>query len=400
MQDLGAGWPQFDEEQIDAVAEVLRSGRVNYWTGNQGVSFEREFAQLIGVERAIFLANGTVALELAIRGLNLPPGSEIVTTPRTFIATASSIVNCGHVPVFADIDPDSGNITAQSVEKVLTERTSAVLVVHLGGWPADLPGLRALCDDRGLALIEDCAQAHGAMVGDAQVGAFGDVSAWSFCQDKIITTGGEGGMVTTNDEARWGQMWSYKDHGKDYHAVHTPPTAPGYRWLHETFGTNWRGTEMQAAIGRLQYRRLESWRAERTSNALHLVARLSGVEGLTVPLPGPGLTHAFYRLYVYVDQDALAPGWSRDVVFREVELRHGIRLFSGSSSEIYLERSFQNSGLAPAVRLPEAQRMTHSAVALLVHPGLRRADLDRVADAIIDVMADATVRGYSLAVNT
>lgn len=385
-----APWPHFDDEQIEAAAQVLRSGKVNYWTGTQGREFEREFAEFTGVKHAIWLANGTVALELALRSLNLLQGSEVITTPRTFIASSSAIVAAGLTPVFADIDPDTGNITPVTAAPLINERTSAILVVHLGGWPADMPSFRELCDAHSLALIEDCAQAHGAKIGNRHVGSFGDVAAWSFCQDKIITTAGEGGMVATNDDAKWRWMWAYKDHGKSWEAVYEREHAPGFRWLHESFGTNWRGTEMQAAIGRVQYRRLPAWQARRERNARVLADRLSRVHGLRVPMPTADITHAFYRLYAYVDLDALAPGWDRDRIVAEVAARHRVPVFSGSCSEIYRERAFIDAGLAPTQPLPVASAMTETALAFLVHPGLTSRDMAIVGDAVAGVMVEAT----------
>lgn len=388
-----APWPVYDDEQLEAVARVLRSGKVNYWTGTEGRELEKEFAKFTGTAHAVFVANGTLALELAIQALDLPSGSEVITTPRTYIATASAIVRSGLRPAFVDVDPDSGNITPETIEAAITERTSAVVVAHLGGWPADMPGIRAVCDSHGLRLVEDCAQAHGAMIGGAHVGTFGDIATWSFCQDKIITTGGEGGMVATDDESLWRRVWQAKDIGRSYAAVYEREHPPGFRWLHESFGTNARGTEMQAALGRIQYGRLPHWREERTANALALAERLAQVPGLRVPLPRDGVTHAFYRVYAYVDLAALTPGWSRDRIIAEVGERHGVPIFSGSCSEIYREKAFTDAGLAPAEALPNAARMTDDALALLVHPGLTPGDMAAVADAVADVMAEATYGG-------
>lgn len=382
-----APWPVFADDEREAVERVLASGKVNYWTGTEGREFEREFAEFTGVGHAIFVANGTVALELGLRALDLPPGSEVVTTPRTFIASSSAIVAAGLRPVFADVDPDSGNITPDSVREVITPATSAVLVVHLGGWPADMPGFQALCAERGIALIEDCSQAHGAMLNGRHVGTFSDVAAWSFCQDKIISTGGEGGMVAASDEGIWKRMWAYKDHGKSWDAVYKRDQPPGFRWLHESFGSNYRGTEMQAAIGRLQYRKLPDWRSQRTGNALVLAARLQEIAGLRVPLPMPGGDHAFYRLYAYVDPAANPGGLIRDQVIAEVTNRFHVPIFSGSCSEIYLEDAFASNDLRPADRLPNAARMTDDALAFLVHPGLSIDDMHLVADAVEQVLS-------------
>ncbi len=385
---ITAPWPRHSEAEVAAVADVLRSGRTNYWTGDQGRSFEREFAECLGVDHAIFVANGTLALELAIRSLELPAGSAVVTTPRSFMASTSAIVATGHRPVYADVDRDSGNITAATVEEALTPNTSAVLVVHLGGWPADLPAIRALCEARGLRLIEDCAQAHGAMVGDIHVGTVGDVAAWSFCQDKIVSTGGEGGMVATNDEQLWRRMWAYKDHGKSVEAVFERSHPDGFRWLHDTFGSNFRGTEAQAAIARLQYRELPDWRAERTANARSLAAMLADIPGLRVPLPSEAMTHAFYRLYAYVDATALAPGWDYSRLQLALAAR-GLPSMAGSCPEIYRERAVIDAGFAPSAPLPVAQELGGGSLAFRVHPGIEPGELEAVADAVATTMAEA-----------
>lgn len=390
---VGAPWPQFDEEQQAAVQRVLASGKVNYWTGTEGREFEREFAEYTGVEHAIFVSNGTVALELALDALQLPAGAEVITTPRSFVASSSTIVRSGCRPVFVDIDPESGNITAAAIEAAITPATAAVLVVHLGGWPADMPAIRTLCDRHGLRLIEDCSQAHGAMIGPTHVGAFGDVAVWSFCQDKIITTGGEGGMISTNDESLWRAMWEAKDHGKSWAAVYERDHPPGFRWLHESFGTNARGTEIQAAIGRIQYRRLERWREERTANAHALAEVLAQVPGLRVPLPSGGVVPAFYRLYAYVEPEYLRAEWDRDRIVQEVTDRFGVPAFVGSCSEIYREKAFIDAELTPANPLPNAELSTATSLAFLVHPGLTIEDMNVVGSAVAAVMAQATTDG-------
>ena len=389
MRQQPPPWPVYDQDEIDAVTEVLRSGKVNYWTGVQGREFEREFAEFTGLKGAVFVANGTLALELALRALDLPPGSEVVTTPYTYIATASAIVAVGLKPVFADIDPDSGNITPETIAEASTPETSAVIVVHLGGWPARMPEIQALCKIRGLRLIEDCAQAHGAMIGDKHVGTFSDIAAWSFCQDKIISTGGEGGMVGTDDPDLWRRMWEYKDHGKSWEAVYERDHGPGFRWLHESFGSNWRGTEMQAAIGRIQYRKLPKWREQRAQNAQRLASLLARVDGLTVPIVEPPMVNAYYRLYARIDLHSMGPGWTRDTVIDAVRRSHGVQLFSGSCAEIYREGAFVNSNLTPDLRLTNAAERGRDALAFLVHPGIGENNLEAVAESLQAVMAQA-----------
>ena len=257
-------WPSFTQEEADAVSRVILSNKVNYWTGTECREFEKEFATWANSEYAIALGNGTLALDLALKALGVGQGDEVITTPRTFLASASSIVTAGAAPVFADVDLNSQAITAQSIKAVLTPKTKAVIVVHLAGMPAEMDEIMALSAEHGFYVIEDCAQAHGAKYKGKSVGSIGHVGAWSFCQDKIMTTGGEGGMVTTNSKELWSKMWSYKDHGKSFDAIYNREHPPGFRWLHESFGTNWRMTEMQAVLGRIQLTRMSDWTAKRT----------------------------------------------------------------------------------------------------------------------------------------
>jgi dTDP-4-amino-4,6-dideoxygalactose transaminase len=383
-----APWPSFDEEQVQAASDVLRSGKVNYWTGREARDFEAEFADWCGAKHGLAVSNGTVSLEVILRGLRLKPGDEVITTPRTFVASASAFVLHGVRPVLADICRDSGCITPESVEPLITSNTRAIVPVHLGGWPCDMEGFRALADERKLAIIEDCAQSHGAKIGDRHVGSWSEAASWSFCQDKIMTTGGEGGMVTTDDEDLWKRMWSLKDHGKSYDAVYHRQHPPGFRWLHETWGTNWRMTEFQAAIGRIQIRRMDEWHKARAANAALFIERLQGIPGIRLPLPGPGLTHAWYRLYLYIEEAALADGWSRDRVQQECQ-ELGLTLSVGSCSEIYLEKCFQMCGMAPANPLPNARELTGTALALLVHPGITPEQIHQTADVLTSVLAKA-----------
>jgi dTDP-4-amino-4,6-dideoxygalactose transaminase len=252
-------WPFFGEDEIQAAVSVLQSGKVNYWTGNEGRAFESELAAVAGRRYAIALANGTVALELALRVLGIKPGDEVITSPRTFIASASCIVAVGARPIFADIDRDSQNLTAESIHAVLTPATKAIIPVHLAGWPCEMDGIMALAREFGLSVVEDCAQALGATYKGRPVGSLGDVGAFSFCQDKILTTAGEGGALAVDAESAFEQAWAYKDHGKSFDAVYRRTHGAGFRWLHESFGTNWRLSEVQSAVGRRQLTKLAEW---------------------------------------------------------------------------------------------------------------------------------------------
>ena len=382
-------WPSFTAEEADAVQRVLLSNKVNYWTGSECREFEREFAAWCGTRYAIALANGTLALDLALKGLGIDPGDEVVVTPRTFIASVSCVVNAGATPVFADVEADCGNISARTIAQVLTSRTKAVICVHLAGWPCDMAPIMALAAQHGFKVIEDCAQAHGAFYKGRRVGSIGHVGAWSFCQDKIMTTGGEGGMVTVNDERLWRTMWAYKDHGKSYAAVYERQHPPGFRWLHESFGTNWRMLEMQAAIGLIQLRRIDEWHRQRTVNAEIILDACKQLKALFVPTIPEDSTHAFYKCYVYVRPDKLASGWSRDRIVEEI-VRHGVPCYQGSCSEVYLEKAFDGTGLRPDERLPVAKKLGETSLMFLVHPTLTSDEIRRTCDVIARVLEVAT----------
>jgi len=381
-------WPSFSEEEVEAVARVLRSNRVNYWTGRECREFEQEYAAWTGSRYAIALANGTIALEVALKALGIGPGDEVIVTPRSFMASVSCVVTAGAMPVFADVDAESGNITPQTISRVLTPRTRAVVCVHLAGWPCDMAGILALAAEHGLKVVEDCAQAHGARIGGRMVGTFGQIGAWSFCQDKIMTTGGEGGMVTTDDRELWSRMWSYKDHGKSWQAVYEKQHAPGFRWLTESFGTNGRMLEIQAAIGRIQLRRMPAWTARRTAIAQAVAAVAARSPILRCPMPGVEVTHAYYRLYLYVRPENTRAGWDRDRIVQEL-VQRGVPCYQGTCSEVYLEKAFDGTPWRPAARLAVARALGETSLMFLVHPTLTEHEVARTCQVLEDVLAEA-----------
>lgn len=383
-----APWPSYTDEEADAVARVLRSNRVNYWTGAECREFEREFAAWTGVKHAVALANGTLALEAALHGLAIGPGDEVVVAPRTFIASASCVVSVGARPVFADVDPDTQGLSAATVRPVLSARTRAIICVHLAGVPCDMDGIMQLAAEHDLKVIEDCAQAHGAQYRGRSVGSIGHVGAWSFCQDKIMTTGGEGGMVTTQDAAVWSRMWSMKDHGKSWQAVYEREHAPGFRWLHESFGSNWRMLELQAVLGRIQLRRMAQWTQLRSANAAQLAATCRRFAVVRIPEVPADLVQAYYRFYVFVRPERLAAGWTRDRIVAEISAR-GVPCYQGSCSEVYLEKAFDGPGLRPEQRLPVARMLGETSVMFLVHPTLTSAQMQLACDVIAEVLSQA-----------
>ncbi len=384
-----SSWPSFTAEEAEAAQRVLLSNRVNYWTGEEGRNFEKEFAFFSDSKHAIAVANGTVALDLALIGIGVGHGDEVIVTSRTFLASVSSIVTCGATPVFADLDPNSQNITAESINAVISDKTKAIICVHLAGFPCEMDEIMDLANRCGLLVIEDCAQAHGAKYKGRSVGSIGHVGAWSFCQDKIMTTGGEGGMVTTDDELLWKKMWAYKDHGKSWDSVYNKKHPPGFRWLHDSFGTNWRLTEIQSAIGRIQLRRMAEWTEKRRYNAGLLDQTASQFPSIrTVAVP-EHMEHAEYKHYMFVEPKCLKSDWNRDRIVEELNSL-GVPCFQGSCSEVYLEKAFDNTNYRPEVSLPIAKKLGETSLMFLVHPTLTAFEIKKVCDAINSVMSLAT----------
>ncbi|GAB6165223.1 DegT/DnrJ/EryC1/StrS aminotransferase family protein [Thermostilla marina] len=382
-------WPSFAEDEIAAVVDVLRSGRVNQWTGHHVAAFEREFAEFCGTQYAVAVANGTVALEAVFAALGIGPGDDVVVTARSFVASASSAAIRGANVVFADVDRDSQNVTAETIAAVLTPRTKAVVAVHLAGWPCDMEPILELARRRRLWVVEDCAQAHGARYRGRSVGAWGHAAAFSFCQDKIMTTGGEGGMVVTNDPDIYRRVWEYKDHGKSFDALQQDAASGQFRWLHDSIGTNWRMTEMQAAIGRVVLRKLPDWVTRRRRLADRLTAALKGHPAVRVPVPTDMFEHAYYKFYFFVQPGRLLPGWNRDRVIQAL-LAEGIPCGTGICPEIYLEGAFRRRGSRPVWRLPVAKELGETAVMLQVHPTLGEGDITDMLRALDKVLYHAS----------
>ena len=398
-----SSWPSFTNEDADAIKKVLLSNKVNYWTGNESRQFEKKFAEWCGVKYAVALANGTLALDLALKALDIGAGDEVIVSPRTFIASISCIVNAGAKPIFSDVDINSGNINADKIEGLISSRTKAIICVHLAGWPCDMDPIMELAEQHGLKVIEDCAQAHGAIYKGRSVGSIGHIGAWSFCQDKIMTTGGEGGMVTTSDESLWRKMWAYKDHGKSYEAVYERQHPKGFRWLHESFGTNWRMLEIQAILGLIQLKKISEWTNKRTSNALRILTACSNLRVLRTPnflceqnkcaqncFKETSCRHAFYKLYVYIKPEEIRPEWNRDRIVDEINKRE-VPCFQGTCSEVYLEKAFDNTEFKPVKRLVNAKALGDTSLMFLVHPTLTDLEIQKTCDVISEVMGMASL---------
>ena len=379
-------WPVLPLEAVAAATRVLQSGKLNYWTGPEGRAFEKEFAEHCNRRYAVALANGSVALELALLVLGIGRGDEVIVSPRTFVASASSIPLAGAVPIFADIDRDSQNITAATIRPAITARTKAIIVVHLAGWPADMDPILELAAAHNLFVIEDCAQAHGARYKGRPVGSMGHLAAFSFCQEKIISTGGEGGMLLLDSYEQFTRAWSYKDHGKDFEATQSPFNSGEFRWIHHTFGTNWRLTEVQSAIGRVLLQKLPEYVADRRRNARILAAALGNLPLLRIPLPATDdIYHSHYRLYAFLNRERLATGWDRGRLLRELTAA-GVPCNVGSCGEVYRERSFVEAGYQPATALPNAAEIAETAFCFLVHPSIDEPTIQRVAQVAAEIL--------------
>jgi len=387
-------WPSFTKEEADKVSSVLLSNKVNYWTGTEGREFEKEFAKFTDCKHAIALSNGTLALDLALVALGVGSSNggsksdEVIVTSRTFLASASSIVTAGARPVFADVDANSQNIKAETILSVMSENTKAIICVHLAGMPCEMDEIMSLANEFNIKVIEDCAQAHGAKYKGKSVGSIGHISAWSFCQDKIMTTGGEGGMVTTNDETLWKKMWAYKDHGKSWDAIYNKEHPPGFRWLHESFGTNWRLTEMQSAIGRIQLKRMGAWFDNRNSNANAIEGTLSKYNCIRIVEVPSHVQHAQYKYYAFVKPELLNEQWTRDRIVNEVNAL-GVPCFQGSCSEVYLEKAFDNTTFRPKQSLPIAKELGETSLMFLVHPTLTVDEIAKTCSVLDNIIKQA-----------
>ena len=397
MNNKFSPWPSFTEEEINSVTNVLSSNKVNYWTGDECRKFEKEFAEYFGSKFAVSLSNGTVAIDIALKVLGIGKGDEVIVTSRTFIASVSSIVNAGATPVFADVCPNSQNFRSSSISKLISKNTKAILCVHLAGWPCEMDNIMKIANKNKLFVIEDCAQAHGAKYKGISVGSIGHIGCWSFCQDKIMTTGGEGGMVTTNSKKLWKKMWEYKDHGKSYDAVYKKKHPEGFRWLHESFGTNWRMTEIQASIGRIQLKKMNEWTKIRNRNQNKIWQTCRRLELIRTPEFNrkswkyfhEGNIHAAYKCYAFINKNRLKSGWSRNKFIREIN-KLGVPCFSGSCSEVYLEKAFKKSNLRPKKRLESAKELGDTSICFLIHPSLTKNEIDLTCKAINTISKKAT----------
>jgi dTDP-4-amino-4,6-dideoxygalactose transaminase len=383
-----SSWPKYERDEIAAVTQVLQSGRVNALVhGDHNKAFEREFAQYVHMPHAIAVSNGTVSIEMALRAFGIGAGDEVIIPARSFFATASAVIAIGAEPVFADVEIETQNIDPNSVRRMISDRTKAVICVHLAGRPCNMAALTDICTTHGLFLIEDCAQAHGAVYDGRQVGSFGDASSFSFCTDKIMSTGGEGGMILFADKAAWSKAWAIKDHGKAPPEELPPSIAPAgeFRYIHQSFGTNFRMTEMQAAIGRIQLMKLPKWLGQRRANAACLAHEISALPGILVDKDEPYATSAYYKYYIRIDERSTPGKKTRSDIIAGL-MRLGIQCGSGSCPDMSQERAFHGRIPRRDGNLKNARALGATTIMFPVDHLLDEGDMLTIADALKKVV--------------
>ena len=374
---MSLNYPKFNKNSIKKVQAVLKSGKVNYWTGNECKQFEKEFSTYIGNKYSVAVSNGSVALEIVLRALNLKKGDRVIVTPRSFIISASCVLNVGLIPIFADVD-NNGNLSIEGIKKKYNNSVKAIIVVHLNGLSCDLDPILNFTRKKNIYLIEDCSQAHGAMYKGKKVGSYGDISTWSFCQDKIISTGGEGGMISTNNKKLWLNCWSLKDHGKNHHSCFIKKHKTGFRWLQDYKGSNYRMTEIQAALGREQLKTLDKQIYKRNIIVnLYLrglkeyyqkfdILDKPDFKNKSCCLKNKSCTkcgHAYYRLNLFINVKKI-----NQIELLEKLNNKKINCGIGACPEIYREKIFKKLKLCPKKRLVKAKILGETSIVFPINP--------------------------------
>lgn len=381
-------WPKYSIEEIKAVSAVLKSGKVNYLFGPNGKKFEDEFARFTGTDFALALANGTLALDLALRAIGILKGDEVIVTPRSYVASVSSVSVLGAIPKFVDIDYNSQNITAESIKPAITKKTKAIICVHLAGMPCEMDGIMKLAREHKLKVIEDCAQAHGALYKGRSVGSIGHIGTWSFCNDKIMTLGGEGGMITTNSKKYINFARSFNNHGKNFSKISKRKNKiPKFIYIHDSIGSNYRMTEMQSVIGRIQLKKMQKWTSQRNINAQHIYSSVANLPLVNIPIVADHIKHAFYKCYLTINKNFLKKGWNRDKIIYEIN-NNGVRCFSGSCPEIYLEKFY--SKYSTPDRLINSKRLGEESLMFEIHPTLTKKEILKMQSVIKAVLLNAS----------
>ena len=357
-------WPNFSSKLIYNVGKILNSGKINYTTGSHGKKFEKEFSNFIGNRYSIAICNGTVALEVAIKSLKLPKNSEILVPARSFFSSASCIVNTGHKPIFVDVDLVTQNICLKDIKKKITSRTKALICVHLGGLPCSMSKIKRITNKNKIKIIEDCSQAHGASINGKQVGSFGDIATWSFCNDKIISTLGEGGMISTNNKKIFEFSKRYINHGS---VVRKKKNSEKFEYNKDYFGTNLRLTEIQSYSGSYQLKNLKSIQKKREKISKDYFKLISMYQNyFDVYYPSSDIKSAWYRFYFFIKKDIKFNKKLRFKIIQKFKKKK-LKCFTGSCPEIYLEKAFKNFTLHKSKRLNNCKILGETSLALDVN---------------------------------
>ena len=357
-------WPNFSQDLITKLGGVISSGKINYTTGPYGERFEKKFSKFIGNKYAIAVCNGTAALEVAIKSLKLPKKSEIIVPARSFFASASCIVNTGHIPVFVDVDLLTQNISLSDIKKKISKRTKVIICVHLAGLPCEMYAIKNFARKNNLKIIEDCSQAHGASINNKEVGSFSDVSTWSFCNDKIISTLGEGGIISTNNKKIYKFCKKYINHGTTLKKIQNQEK---FIYNKDLFGTNLRLTEIQSFAGLEQLKCLKQTQKKRQKIAKDYLKLISKYKKYFFSYyPPKQIRSAWYRFYFFIKPNVRNHKKIRLDIIRDLIIRN-LRCFSGSCPEIYLEKSFKKLKNFKIKRLKNCKILGETSLALDVN---------------------------------
>jgi dTDP-4-amino-4,6-dideoxygalactose transaminase len=361
-------WPNFSKNLISKVSNVIKSGKINYTTGKYGKKFEYEFSKYVGNKYSVAICNGTAALEVAIKSLKLPKRSEIIVPARSFFASASCIVNTGYTPVFVDVDLLTQNVCLKDLKKKINWKTKAIVCVHLAGLPCDMYGIKKIAKKNKIKIIEDCSQAHGASINNKQVGSFGDVSTWSFCNDKIISTLGEGGMISTNNKKIYEFCKRYINHGT---VLKIEKNLDKFIYSKDYFGTNLRITEIQSIAGLEQLKNLEKIQIYRDKVAKNYFDFISKYQKYFYSYyPSKEIKSAWYRFYFFVKINSKDDQKTRYKIIKDLKKKN-LRCFTGSCPEIYLEKSFRKLKGFKQKRLKNCKILGETSIALDIDHTIR-----------------------------
>ena len=381
-------WPVYSKEEADIIRKILLSNKVNYLFGDEGKKFEKNFSTFSNCKYALAVANGTLALDLCLRSIDLENNDEVIVTGRSFVASASCISVLGAEPVFVDVDINSQNLDVNLLEKALTKKTKAILCVHFAGFPCNMKKIMSFARKNNLYVIEDCAQAHGAKINRKSVGSFGDISAWSFCNDKIITTGGEGGMVTTNSKKLYNKVASFNNHGKNLKKFYslTSKKIKSFPYIHDELGLNYRLTEIQSALGNFQLKKIKEWTKLRNNNADYIINKIKELQIVNVPEIDKNYVHAFYKLYITLNNEFIKPEKNRSNIL-DALISEGVNASFGSCGRIFAEKAFKNTKTIPN-GLPVSSLLERNSIMLQVHPTMTAKELKHTAKTLHKVLLD------------